>query len=171
MAQVAVCSGMNTKHINTICGQNVQLLNVKLLVHGITSRLWMVNMKMIFSSTISVLFHRPTCYGNTPQKKRKNTSLGFGGMGLDYKIPLPVAKSEIPWIIYPPPPVPKKNRNSFNFMRCATKLWSIYTKILILLDLKVSEWHIFILGGGGQPPQVCETSKYLTAKSDLMSVC
>jgi hypothetical protein len=37
--QVAVCSQINTKHINTVCGQNVQLLNVKLLVHHVTGRL------------------------------------------------------------------------------------------------------------------------------------
>ena len=29
----AVCSQIHTKHINTLCGQNVQLLNVKLAVH------------------------------------------------------------------------------------------------------------------------------------------
>jgi hypothetical protein len=29
VAQVADCSQINTKHINTVCGQNVQLLNVK----------------------------------------------------------------------------------------------------------------------------------------------
>ena len=39
VAQVAVCSQINTKHINTVCGQNVQLLNVKLLVHHVTGRL------------------------------------------------------------------------------------------------------------------------------------
>jgi hypothetical protein len=26
---IAVCSQINTKHINTLCGQNVELLNVK----------------------------------------------------------------------------------------------------------------------------------------------
>ena len=26
---MAVCSEINTKHINTLCGQNVELLNVK----------------------------------------------------------------------------------------------------------------------------------------------
>ena len=36
VAQVAVCSQMYTKHIQ--CGQNVQLLNVKLLVHHVTSK-------------------------------------------------------------------------------------------------------------------------------------
>jgi hypothetical protein len=30
---IAVCSQMYTKHINTLCGQNVELLNVKLAVY------------------------------------------------------------------------------------------------------------------------------------------
>ena len=30
---MAVCTQNHTKHINTVCGQNVELLNVKLLVH------------------------------------------------------------------------------------------------------------------------------------------
>ena len=29
---IAVCSEIHTKHINTLCGQNVELLNVKLVV-------------------------------------------------------------------------------------------------------------------------------------------
>ena len=36
---VAVCSEIHTKHINTLCGQNVQLLNVKLVVHIVTTGL------------------------------------------------------------------------------------------------------------------------------------
>jgi len=32
----AVCSEIHTKHINTVCG-NVELLNVKLVVHIVTS--------------------------------------------------------------------------------------------------------------------------------------
>jgi len=31
---IAVCSHIHTKHINTLCGQNVELLNVKLVVVG-----------------------------------------------------------------------------------------------------------------------------------------
>ena len=31
---IAVCSQIHTKHINTLCGQNVELLNVKLAVHS-----------------------------------------------------------------------------------------------------------------------------------------
>ena len=29
---MAVCSEIHTKHINTLCGQNVELLNVKLAI-------------------------------------------------------------------------------------------------------------------------------------------
>ena len=29
---IAVCSEIHTKHLNTLCGQNVELLNVKLAV-------------------------------------------------------------------------------------------------------------------------------------------
>jgi len=34
---IAVCSGMHTKHINTLCGQNVEWLNVELVVHILTT--------------------------------------------------------------------------------------------------------------------------------------
>ena len=34
---MAVCSEIHTKHINTLCGQNVELLNVKLVVHIVTT--------------------------------------------------------------------------------------------------------------------------------------
>jgi hypothetical protein len=35
----AACSEIHTKHINTVCGQNVELLNVKLAVHIVTTGL------------------------------------------------------------------------------------------------------------------------------------
>ena len=35
----AVCSQIHTKHINTLCGQNIELLNVKLAVHIVTTGL------------------------------------------------------------------------------------------------------------------------------------
>ena len=34
---IAVCSKIHTKHINTLCGQSVELLNVKLLVHIVST--------------------------------------------------------------------------------------------------------------------------------------
>ena len=36
---IAVCSQNHTKHINTLCGQSVELLNVKLAVHIVTTGL------------------------------------------------------------------------------------------------------------------------------------
>jgi len=39
---IAVCSQIHTKHINTLRGQNVELLNVKLVVHIVTTGLKMV---------------------------------------------------------------------------------------------------------------------------------
>ena len=36
---MAVCSEIHTKHINTVCGQNVELLNVKVVVHIVTTGL------------------------------------------------------------------------------------------------------------------------------------
>jgi len=34
---IAVCSQIHTKHINALCGQNVELLNVKLALHIVTT--------------------------------------------------------------------------------------------------------------------------------------
>jgi hypothetical protein len=36
---IAVCSEIHTKHINTLCVQNVELLNVKLAVRTVTAGL------------------------------------------------------------------------------------------------------------------------------------
>ena len=36
---MADCSQIHTKHINTMCGQKVELLNVKLVVHIVTTGL------------------------------------------------------------------------------------------------------------------------------------
>jgi hypothetical protein len=36
---IAVCSQIHTKHIHTVCGQNVELLNVKLVVIIVTTGL------------------------------------------------------------------------------------------------------------------------------------
>ena len=41
---IAVCSQIHTKHINTLCGQNVELLNVKLVVHIVTTGLQGLNL-------------------------------------------------------------------------------------------------------------------------------
>jgi len=36
---IAVYSEVHIKHINTLCGQNVEMLNVKLAVHIVTTGL------------------------------------------------------------------------------------------------------------------------------------
>jgi len=36
---IALCSEIHTKHINTVCGQNIELLNVKLVVRIVTTGL------------------------------------------------------------------------------------------------------------------------------------
>ena len=40
---MTVCSQIHTKHINTLCGQNVELLNVNLAVDIVTTGLQSVN--------------------------------------------------------------------------------------------------------------------------------
>jgi len=34
---IAICSEIHTKHINTLCGRNVEFVNVKLFVHVVTT--------------------------------------------------------------------------------------------------------------------------------------
>jgi len=34
---IAVCSEIHTKHVNTLCGQNVQFLKLNLVVHIVTT--------------------------------------------------------------------------------------------------------------------------------------
>jgi len=36
---IAVCSQIHTKHTNILCGQNVEFVNVKLVVHKVTTGL------------------------------------------------------------------------------------------------------------------------------------
>jgi len=39
MEIIAVCSEIHTKHMNTVCGPNVEWLNIKLVVHIVTTGL------------------------------------------------------------------------------------------------------------------------------------
>jgi len=44
MEIIAVCSQIHTEHINTLCGRNVEMLNVKLVVHIVTTSLqWVIS--------------------------------------------------------------------------------------------------------------------------------
>jgi len=53
---MAVCSQIHTEHINTACGQNVELLNVKLVVH---SDHWAVKGYMSLSECSHRTYLRP----------------------------------------------------------------------------------------------------------------
>ena len=51
---IAVCSEIHTKHINTLCGQNVESLNVKLVVHIVTSGLYSIIFQAPYFVMLSV---------------------------------------------------------------------------------------------------------------------
>jgi len=51
---IALCSEIHTKHINTLCGQNVELLNVKLAVHIVTIGLRGLNLRYKIQSVNAV---------------------------------------------------------------------------------------------------------------------
>jgi len=53
---IAVCSEIHTKHINTLCGLNVELLNVKLMVHMVTTGLQRAKQEF----RVLCFDHRPT---------------------------------------------------------------------------------------------------------------
>jgi hypothetical protein len=40
---IAVCSQIHTKHVNTLCGQNVEFFNYNPVVHKVTTTLWSLN--------------------------------------------------------------------------------------------------------------------------------
>ena len=56
---MAVCSEIHTKHINTVCGQNVELLNVKLAVHIVTTRLSPRDCAIIFQPIYTKTYISP----------------------------------------------------------------------------------------------------------------
>ena len=51
---IAVCSEIHTKHINTVCGQDVELLNVKLVVHILTTGISYTIEKLIHPRLIKI---------------------------------------------------------------------------------------------------------------------
>ena len=53
---MAVCSDIHTEHINTLCGQNVELLNVKLAVHIVTTGLYRVERRHVRGYIVNKLF-------------------------------------------------------------------------------------------------------------------
>jgi hypothetical protein len=51
---ITVCSQIHTKHINTLCGQNGELLNVKLVVYIVTTGLYTVNARSTYKILLPV---------------------------------------------------------------------------------------------------------------------
>ena len=65
---IAVCSQIHTKHINTLCGQNVELLIVKLAVHIVTTGLQSViktSQLMLYRKIMAVCSEIHTKHTNT----------------------------------------------------------------------------------------------------------
>ena len=58
---IAVCSQIHTKHINTLCGQNVELLNVKLVVYIVTTGLYRVTDDVALTSKHVAAHHMYNC--------------------------------------------------------------------------------------------------------------
>jgi len=54
--KIAVCSEIHTKHINTLCGQNVELLNVK--TGGTYSDHWVLEGKISVIQTSQLMMYR-----------------------------------------------------------------------------------------------------------------
>jgi len=68
---IAVCSEIHTKHINTVCGLNVEFVNVKLAAHLVTTMLYRVQQIIIFQ----ILFSRSkrACLSQTGWPPRYST--------------------------------------------------------------------------------------------------
>ena len=81
---MAVCSEIHTKHINTMCGQNVELLNVKLAVHIVTTGLERAVMRAILTNAVghcNILTSnsrpqcRQPCLGHSVSHVRRNSKV------------------------------------------------------------------------------------------------
>jgi hypothetical protein len=53
--RIAVCSEIHTKHINTLCGQNVEILGVNRVVHKVTTGIQSVNIALEFRKQYCLL--------------------------------------------------------------------------------------------------------------------
>jgi hypothetical protein len=52
---MAVCSEIHTKHINTVCGQNVKFVDVKLVVNIVTTMLQRVKPALLLRQSLLVV--------------------------------------------------------------------------------------------------------------------
>jgi len=82
---IAVCSQILTKHTNTLCGQNVELLNVKLVVYIVTNILQMVKSPLKKTSQL-MLYREIMAVCSEIHAKNKNTLCGQNVQLLNVKI-------------------------------------------------------------------------------------
>jgi len=68
---IAVCSQIHTKHINTLCGQNLELLNVKVAVHIVTTGLQRV--KSLLYKPVLMLYREIMAVCSQVHTKHINT--------------------------------------------------------------------------------------------------
>jgi hypothetical protein len=89
---IAVCSQIHTKHINTLCGQKVELSNVKLVVHIVTTMNHVV--KASFRSAVALLLD--SCSKQHPRNVQNVSFIASLNMAaLSYR--KPVAAGTIAW--------------------------------------------------------------------------
>jgi len=72
----AVCSEMHTKHINTVCGQNVELVNVKLAVHIVTTMRYIVTIVQCIQTSQLMLYREIIAVCSQIHTKHINTLCG-----------------------------------------------------------------------------------------------
>ena len=63
---IAVCSEIHTKHINMLCGQNVEFVNVKLGFRGLTLSLILLQTVATGRQLQDRLLHRPQAASRSP---------------------------------------------------------------------------------------------------------
>jgi len=73
---IAVCSEIHTKHINTLCGLNVELLNVKVVVHIVTTGLYKGYISLIKTSQL-MLYREIIAVCFQIHRKHTNTLCGL----------------------------------------------------------------------------------------------
>ena len=69
---IDVCSQVHTKQLNTVCGQNVELLNVKLVVHIVTEVLQRFK-SLLQNQSVNVVYGNNRCLFSDPHKTHKYT--------------------------------------------------------------------------------------------------
>ena len=81
---MAVCSEIHTTHINTVCGQNVELLNVKLAVHIVTTELQRI--KSVIKTSQLMLYREIIAVCSEIHTKHINTLCGQNEELLNVKL-------------------------------------------------------------------------------------